>query len=169
MKSIAEELDTWLSNVQETTVSSIPPWTIKLPQVLLEIHDFPKERTHPLIFLDKFQEILEKFHDYSIIYTDGSKSGDKVRCAAVSQKITKKKKKYKLPKGSLIFTAEVYVIELSLKIMSESKLKNVLIFSDSLSVLSNLEGNKFNNPMIMKILHKINSMKNIILYWIIKI
>lgn len=67
MKSIAEELDTLLSNLQETEVSNIPPWTIEHPQVLLEIHDFPARKNPPSHISE---QIPGKFHDYSTIYMD---------------------------------------------------------------------------------------------------
>lgn len=144
MKSIAEELGTSLSNIQETMVSSILPWTIKHPEVILDMHNFPKKKNHPLTFLEKFQEILENFYDYTTIYMDRSKSGDNLGYTTVNQKETP-------------FTYA-----------TESELKNSLILSDLLSVLSALEGNKSNNPMIIKILQKIGTMnkKRDIICWI---
>ena len=48
---------------------------------------------------------------------------------------------------SSIFTAEVCAIDLTLNIISKSKGKKFLIFSDSLSVLTSLINKKFENPL----------------------
>lgn len=80
---------------------------MKHPEVFLEMYNFPKEKTHRLTLLDKFQEIMENTHDNTKVYMDASKSGDKIACAAVNPKITKKKC---LQKGSSIFTVEAYVV-----------------------------------------------------------
>ena len=60
MKPITEELSSTLPNIQETMVSIIPPWTTKHFEIILEMHNFPKKKPHPLTFMDTFQEILVK-------------------------------------------------------------------------------------------------------------
>ena len=70
---------------------------------------------------------------------------------------------------SSIFTGEVCVIDLVLNIISRDKLNKLIIFSDSLSVLTSLRNKKLENPLIVKLLSRLNSMsshKKIILCWI---
>ena len=69
---------------------------------------------------------------------------------------------------SSIFTAEVYAIDLALNIISKNKHK-FIIFFDSLSVLTSLRNKKLENPLIVKLLSRLDSMsshKEIIMCWI---
>ena len=69
---------------------------------------------------------------------------------------------------SSIFTAEAHAIGLALNIISKSKHKNFIIFSDSLSVLLSLRNKKFQNPLIIKLLSRLDLMskrKEIIICW----
>ena len=69
---------------------------------------------------------------------------------------------------SSIFTSEVCAIDLALNIISSDKHK-FIIFSDSLSVLTSLKNKKLENPLIVKLLSRLDSMssrKKIILCWI---
>ena len=61
-------------------------------------------------------------------------------CAAVLNKTVLKKA---LPMESSIFTAEARAIDLALNIISKSKNKKFIIFSDSLSVLLSLRNKNF--------------------------
>ena len=73
-----------------------------------------------------------------------------------------------LPRENSIFTAEAHAIDLALNIISKSKHKKFIIFSDSLSVLQSLRNKKFQNPHIMKLLSRLDSMSNrkeIIICW----
>ena len=60
---------------------------------------------------------------------------------------------------SSIFTAEARAIDQALNIISKSKRKKFL-FSDSLSVLLSLRNKKFQNPLIIKLLSRLDSMSN---------
>ena len=86
-------------------------------------------------------------------------------CAAVLNKTVLKKA---LPRKSSIFIAEAHEIDLALNIISKSKHKKFIIFSDSLSVLLSLRNKKFQNPLIIKLLSRLDSMSNrkeIIICW----
>ena len=61
---------------------------------------------------------------------------------------------------SSIFTAEVYAIDLALNIISRDKHNKFIIFSDSLSVLTSLENKKLENPLIVKLLSRLDSMSS---------
>lgn len=52
MKSIVKVLGSTLRNIQETTAVSIPSWSISQLRFLLELHNLPKEKPHPLTFQD---------------------------------------------------------------------------------------------------------------------
>ena len=86
-------------------------------------------------------------------------------CAVVLNKTVLKKA---LPNESSIFTAEARAIDLALNIISKSKHKKFIKFSDSLSVLQSLRNKKFQNPFIIKLLSRLDSISNrkeIIICW----
>ena len=61
---------------------------------------------------------------------------------------------------SSIFTAEARAIHLAFNIISKSKHKKFIIFSDSLSVLLSLSNKKFENPLIIELLSRLDLMSN---------
>ena len=70
---------------------------------------------------------------------------------------------------SSVFTTEACAIDLALNIISRDKYNKFIIFSDSLSVLTSRENKKLENPLIVKLLSRLDSMsshKKIILCWI---
>ena len=98
-------------------------------------------------------------------FTDGSKDNGRAAYAAVLNKTVLKKA---LQRESSIFIAEAHAIDLALNIISKSKLKKFIIFSDSLSVLLSLRNKKIQNPLIIKLLSRLDSMSNrkeIIICW----
>ena len=97
---------------------------------------------------------------------DGSKDGNKTACATVLNKTILKKV---LPMKSSIFSAEVCAIDLALNIICKNKHNKFIIFSDLLSVLTSLRNKKLENPLIVKLLSRLDSMlshKEITMCWI---
>ena len=166
MEPIIKESKIPLNNIHETLIPKKAPWTIKKPQVILELSELPKTKTHPTIYQNKLYNILEHHPNHLRIFTDGSKDSDKTGCAAISNnKVIRKA----LPKESSIFTAETCAIDLALNIISENKHKRYIILSDSLSVLLSLRNKKLEDPLIIKLLSRLDSMSNtkeILICWI---
>ena len=78
-------------------------------------------------------------------------------CATVHKgKIFKKH----LPNNTSKFSAEAYAINMALDLISESRNNKFIIFSDLLSVLESLKNRKFDNPLIIKILCKLENLSN---------
>ena len=157
----------WISvtNVHKSILPKIPPW-IKKPQVILQLNKLRKTKTHPSSYLEKFHSILLHHPDHQYIFTNGSKDNNKTACAAVLNKTIHKKA---LPMKSSIFTAEVCVIDLARNIISWDKHNKFIIFFDLFSVLTSLRNKKLENPLIVKLLSRLDSMsshKKIILCWI---
>ena len=157
MKSTLQESKIPLNNMHESTFLQTPPWIIKTPQVILELNEHTKTKTHPSTYQEKFHNILQHHPDHLYIFTDGSKDNNKTACAAVLNKTILKKT---LSIESSIFTAEARAIDLALNIILKSKHKKFIIFSDSLSVLLSLRNKKFQNPLIIKLLSRLDSMSN---------
>ena len=155
-----EETDISLTSIHDTIHLSSPPWLLKQPVVILDLNKLPKNKTHPLIYQEKLNNIQETYPNYQRIYTDGSKSNFGTGCGAVLHK--KSLKKF-LPKEASIFSSEIYVINLALDLISTSNSKKFIIPLDSISVL------QLENPLIVKIFNKLNSLihhKKVIFYWI---
>ena len=77
-------------------------------------------------------------------------------------------KKKRLPNEASIFSAEICVINMALKLVSTSN-KEKFIHSDSISFLEFLKNTKTDNPFIIKLLNKLNSMnhgKKVMFCWI---
>ena len=110
---------------------------------------------HPLIYQGKLNNIQEIYPNYQHIYTDGSKSNFGTGCGAIHLKKSLEKC---LPKEASIFSAEIYAINLALDLISTSSSKKFIIHSDSISVLQSLKYTKLENPLIVKIFNKLNSL-----------
>ena len=131
--------------------------------MILELNEHSKTKTHPSTYQEKFYNILQLHSDHLYVFTDESKDNGRAACAAVLNKTVLEKA---VPKESSIFTAEAHAIDLALNITSKSKNKQFIIFSDSLAVLLSLRNKK--NPLIIKLLSRLDSMSNrkeIIICW----
>ena len=166
MEPVLKESTISLANVYKSIITQIPPWIIKKPKVILQLSELPKTKTHPSTYIEKFHTILLHHPDHQYIFTDSTKDNNKTACAAVLNKTILKKG---LPKESSIFTAEIYAIDLAQDIISKKKYCKYIIFSDSLSVLTSLKIKILENPLIIKLLNRLDSMsshKEIIMCWI---
>ena len=123
----------------------------------------PNQKKHPSTYLDKLHNIL-KYHPNDLkIFRDGSKNNNKTVYTAILNKTIMRKS---LPKQSSIFTAEA--CDLALNIISESNHQNLIIFSDLLSILLSLRNEKLEDPLIIKLLSRLDSMSymlNFKPYW----
>ena len=133
--------------------------------MILELNEHSKTKIHPNTYQEKFYNILQHHPDHLYVFTDGFKDNGRAACAAVLNKTVLKKT---FPRESSIFTAEAHTIDLALNIISKSKHKKFIISSDSLSALLSLRNKKFQNPLIIKLLSRLDSMSNrkeIIICW----
>ena len=140
------------------TLFKTPPWKIITPKTDLSLCKYNKKTIHSITFQEKFQKIKEKYPNYIHIFTDGSKQNDATTsAAAINRKIQIKKH---FPKETLIFSTEVYAMNLALDLITKSRTSKHIVFSDSQSTIVAIEKKKFNNPLIAKLLAKLNNMNN---------
>ena len=132
MKHIPEDTDISLTNIHDTIQLSSPPGLLKQLVVILDSNKLPKNKTHPLTYQEKLNNIQERYPNHLQIFTDGSKSNNETRCGAVLHKKTFKKR---LPKEASIFSAEICAVNLALKLVSTSNKEIFIIHLDTLSVL----------------------------------
>ena len=132
-------------------------------------HDFPYNMQHATHCLFEWQtpvgssEAAVCWFCLSILL---HKDINKMVCTAVFNKTIHKKA---FPMKISIFTVEVCALDLALNLISENKHYKFNIFSDSLSVLTSLRNKKLENPLIVKLLSRLDSMsshKEIIICWI---
>ena len=112
LKTAIDNAGLQIDAIREQKIPDIPPWTITQPKVLLHLSNNKKSTTNPLEFRSNFLELKSQYPDHVAVYTDGSKDGDKVGCASVSDFHTSKAR---LRDNSSIFSAEVQAIYLALK------------------------------------------------------
>ena len=157
MKSTLKKSNISLNDIHESSPPQTPPWIIKKPEVIFELNELPKTKTHPITYQEKFHHILQHHPDHRYVFTGGSKDNDKTACAAVLDKTIIKKA---LPTKSAIFTAEARPIDLALDIISKSKHEKFIIFSVSFSVWLPLRNKDFEKSLIIKLLNRFDSISN---------
>ena len=59
------------------TVMNTRPWKLIVPTVCFDLCKYKKSDTDPTFYRLHYSELLESFTDYTHIFTDGSKDGDK--------------------------------------------------------------------------------------------
>ena len=154
------------THIHQNSIPITPPWTLNEPTVNLELSKLKKSETPPELYKAMLGEIKQNYPHYVHVYTDGSKVGDTVGCAAVSKFHSSK---LRLPDRSSIFTAEVKALDLALNFVSSLNRTKFLIFSDSLSTLQALKNRNIEHPLIQRLLEKLNTLlnsKSIIFCWI---
>ena len=167
MKSMLKESEMSVKNILPDIFPETLPWILEKPEVILKLNELPKIK-------NLSQHLYRKKSSYSIdypehlhVFTDGSKDHSTTACAAVRNEIIHKKA---LLMESSIFTAEICAIDLALNLISKSKGEKFQIFSDSLSVLTSLIHKRFENPLIIKLLSRLDLMsghKEIVMCWIL--
>ncbi len=130
---------------------STPPWLMLHPDVMLHLHVGKKSEVNPDTFKIHYFELLSEFHDFTFIYTDGSKDGNTVGCAAIcgATEIL-----CRLPDYSSIFSAEIRAILLALDLFQYFDSSNCIIFSDSLSSLQAIKTCKYDNVLVQQVAEK---------------
>ena len=136
MKSMLQQSKISVKNINQDIFPKTPPWILEKPEVILQLNELPKTKTHPCTYIEKFHHIVSHYAEHLHIFTDGSKDHSRTARVAVLNKVIHKKA---LPMENSIFTAEVFFIDLALNIISRDKHNKFIIFSDSLSVLTSLE------------------------------
>ena len=92
---------------------STPPWLLHRPEINYSLHSAHEDDTAPEMFRHSFNELCADYNQFTHLYTDGSKIGDRVSSAVVWQNSCKT---VRLPNNASIFRAELYAINLSLNL-----------------------------------------------------
>ena len=108
-----------------------------------------------MIFKNKFLEVKEQYYIHQEIYTDGSKDVEKVASAAV---LDGDLYQFRLPNNSSMFSTEQKAIDLALNHIQQDAYWRYIIYTDSLSVMQALEGEKTDNPLVVSLLEKLSKL-----------
>ena len=146
-------IDIDLEDVANHKISEVPLWTCKSPTYNYYLATDKKAITDPMIFKNKFLEIKEKYYTHEEIYTDGSKDGKKVASAAI---LDGELYQFRLPNNSSVFSAEIKAIDLALNHIEQDAYWRYIVYTDSLSAMKALEGEKTGNPLVVNLLEKLS-------------
>ena len=149
MQNLLTDMNFDTTLIAESKLSIVPPWELAVPNVNLSCKIGKKDCTNAFDFLTQFYMIANVYSNYQFIYTDGSKSGDKVGCAAVT---TGSPYKIRLPDRCSVYTAELQAIKLALIHIKRSRQNDFVICSDSLSALQAIENRDIHHPIVLDIL-----------------
>jgi hypothetical protein len=127
---------------------SIPPWNVQNFKVDLSLSYFQKNSTSPTIFRKFYNEALNRYSNFTKIFTDGSVINSKVGCAFLSDI---EQQKFNLGNLTTIFTAELFAIFRAILSTSQSSNSHFLICSDSLGALQSLGKMYSELPLIQRI------------------
>ena len=149
------------------TVMKTPPLKLIVPTVCFDLCKYKKSDTDPTLYRLHYSELLESFTDYTHIFTDGSKDGDKTAAAFICQSFEFSKR---LPDKASIFTAELEAIVSAWRyIKITTKNNKFVVFGDSKSALQALLS-KWDHPTVQTImrflvfLHTVH--KTVIFCWL---
>ena len=88
-------------------VMKMPLWKLIVPTVCFDLCKYKKSETDPSLYRLYYSELLESFTDYTHIFSDGSKYGDKTAAAFICPSFEFSKR---LPDKASIFIAELEAI-----------------------------------------------------------
>ena len=99
------------------TVMKTPPWKLIVPTICFDLYKY----TDPTLYRLHYSELLESFTDYTHIFIDGSKDGDKTAAAFICQSFEFSKR---LPDKASIFTAKLEAIVSALRYIKKLLIQN---------------------------------------------
>ena len=154
-----------LDVIKNETIQT-PPWLFNNP-INRELSEYPKNDTAPIIYIQHLHSIISEFHDFTKIYTDGSKMENGVGAAVVVQDHVSM---LRLPNFCSIYTAEAMAISFALDLIKTNGIHKAVILSDSLSTLRSIENTSNPNEISRKIQNQIYNLTytgySITLIWI---
>jgi ribonuclease HI len=100
--------------------------------------------------------LLEDYKEYTIFFTDGSKTDKRVGASVIYKE---NKIMIKIPNSCTISSAEAIAISHSLDIIKQNKITKSIILSDSLSTLTNIQNYLQPNDISRKIQNQISSLE----------
>ena len=156
-----------LDLIQTVSLPDDSPWTVQKPHIDLYLTHQKKHLGDDCLFQSLFAELKSYYTDHRAIYTDGSKTENRVAAAATSDGLSAQ---VRLPGNASIFTAELQALKMAFNIVKNCDEDRFIIFCDSLSSLQALDSNNCDHPFIQDILKLFNDCcsvnKKVVLAWV---
>lgn len=181
-KSLPKPLSFILNNVlNELTISwqtlskiySLPnqsnsPWKPTKIQIDKSMHSKNKSDINPSEFRQSYNEIINtRYPNHTKVYTDGSRNAESTSCAFLVNNL---EVKYKLNKIASNFSAETIAIFEALKyIITHHLNQNIVLITDSMSVIDTINNKNTKLPIIRHIrnqIETINQTTSITILWV---
>src|SRR6266516_4152809 len=156
VQSMLDNINLDLAVVSSYQLSTINPWTFKLPKLHFTLHTEKKCLVSTDLLKAKFYSYLSDRLNSFHIYTDGSKDANGVAAAAVSHTM---QLACRLTSVASIFSAEAQAIWLALKIVESSDHTRFYVVSDSMSSLQAICNHKLEKAGILQILEKCHALQ----------
>ena len=83
VEKLLQEINVGLSQIANNKIIKYPPWKLLSPQILFDLHSYPKSDLSSAIVQQMFYEIKSNYPGYLCIYTDGSKINKSIAAEAV--------------------------------------------------------------------------------------
>ena len=144
-----------LRGVRRIDTMASPPWKSVTPDIDLSLSDVRKGDITPLESNARALEHLSSYEEWTLTFTDGSKTDEGVGCAFVSGRNTRS---FSLPEHATVFTSELIAITKALYFIQVSDEALHLILSDSLSSLLAIRAFNPTNPLVQDILSLLTSL-----------
>jgi ribonuclease HI len=161
------EIDFPKEYVAQIRVPPTPPWVLPKLELDLSLADVKKTEMDASVFRSRHLELVERYSHCCQIYTDGSKSADRVACAMISPNFTRSRR---LRDKMSVFSAELDAILLALNYAQVSNNRYFVIYSDSKSSLQSLRSSAENNSYVAHILEKLKTLfdsnKHVVFCWV---
>ena len=137
-----------LDLIQTVSLPDDPPWKVQKPHIDLYLTHQKKHLGDDCLFQSLFAHLKSCYPDHRAIYTDRSKTENRVATAATSNNLSAQ---VRLPGNACIFTAELQALKIAFNIVKKCDWDHFIIFTDSLSSLQALDRNNCDHPFIQDI------------------
>ena len=156
-----------LDLIQTVLLPDDPPRIIQKPRIDLFLTHQKKHLGDDCMFQSLFAELKGYYSDHRAIYTDGSKTENRVAPAATSDDLSAQ---VTLPGNASIFTTELQALKMAFNIVKNCEGDCFILFTDSLSSLQALDSNNCDHLFIQDILKLFNDCllvnKKVVLAWV---
>ena len=161
-----EDYKTKSLHITPQTLSPIPSWQLPIPMINIDLKD-EVIKGNPRQNITLTKEMIHEYENFTEIYTDGSKIGEKVGFGIYAPSINIQKS-VRIHNNTSIFTAEAIAITTAIQIIMELHVNKSLILSDSLSVIQSLNStNNMYAKNIIQLLKTITDNKQTVVFaWI---
>ncbi|KAG5867050.1 hypothetical protein JTB14_004844 [Gonioctena quinquepunctata] len=107
LRELLNSFDYDIPRIHNWTPCEIPPWTLNIPEMELQLTEFQKKEMNPSLIIKEFLRMRNGYPESHIIYTDGSKTeagaGAAFTCSGNSHS-------WSLSREATVFTTELYAI-----------------------------------------------------------